>query len=88
MSPRSSSSLFAASNIFVMAFATCGASMIAPSTTVSCASGSIPKLTSSYPALVDFSSTALIELDPMSSPTSCLLFCPPSNHISRPLSLT
>ena len=54
--------------------ATDGASMMAPSTTVSCASGSMPKLTSSYPAFVDFSSTALIELDPISSPTSCLFF--------------
>src|SRR5690348_5853018 len=75
-----------ASKILLMAFATCGASMMAPSTTVSGASDSIPKLTSSYPDFVDFSSTALIELDPMSSPTSCRLFFPiPS--ISRPLFL-
>src|SRR6202166_5038830 len=61
-------------------------SIIAPSTTVSCASGSIPKLTSSYPAFVDFSSTAFIELEPISSPTNCLPFRPPSANISRPLS--
>src|SRR5215471_18623583 len=47
----------------------------------------MPKLTNSYPALVDFNSTALIELEPISSPTNCLLFFPPS-HISRPLSLS
>ena len=39
--------IFSASKILLMALATCGASMIAPSTTVSCASGSMPKLTSS-----------------------------------------
>src|SRR4030081_402672 len=78
--------IFCVSKIFEMALATCGASMIAPSTTVSCASGSIPKLTSSYPAFVDFSSTALIELEPISSPTNCLPFRPPSANISRPLS--
>src|ERR1700756_1773049 len=76
-----------ASKILLMALATCGASMIAPSTTVSCAKCSVPKLTSSYPPLVDFSSTALIELEPMSSPTNCLLF-PPNNDITRPLSPT
>src|SRR5438445_6971977 len=64
----------ALSKIRLMAFATCGASMIAPSTTVSGASDSIPKLTSSYPALVLFNSTDLMELEPISSPTSCLLF--------------
>src|SRR5580704_7175022 len=74
-----------ASKILLMALATCGASIIAPSTTVSCANDSIPKLTSSYPALVAFSSTALIELEPMSSPTSCLDFLPIPN-MSRPLS--
>src|SRR3984893_18029233 len=74
-----------ASKILLIALATCGASVIAPSTTVSCAKFSVPKLTSSYPPLVDFSSTALIELDPMSSPTNCLLL-PPNNDISRPLS--
>src|SRR6266478_2309783 len=63
------------------------ASMVAPSTTVSGAKFSVPKLTSSYPPLVDFSSTALMELDPISSPTSCLLF-PPRNDITRPLSQT
>src|SRR6202022_4663500 len=78
--------IFCVSKIFEMALATCGASIIAPSTTVSCASGSIPKLTSSYPAFVDFSSTALIELEPISSPTNCLPFRPPSANISRPLS--
>src|ERR1700676_528362 len=76
-----------ASKILLMALATCGASIMAPSTTVSCAKFSVPKLTSSYPPLVDFSSTALIELDPMSSPTNCLLF-PPNNDITRPLSPT
>src|SRR6202047_1551372 len=70
-----------------MALATCGASMIAPSTTVSCAKCSVPKLTNSYPPFVAFSSTALIELDPMSNPTNCLLF-PPNNDITRPLSPT
>ena len=73
--------IFCVSKIFEMALATCGASIIAPSTTVSCASGSIPKLTSSYPAFVDFSSTALIELEPMSSPTNCLPFRPPIANI-------
>src|SRR6266436_763349 len=76
-----------ASKILLIALATCGASMIAPSTTVSGAKFSVPKLTSSYPPLVDFSSTALMELDPISSPTSCLLF-PPRNDITRPLSQT
>src|SRR4029077_16488586 len=76
-----------ASKILLMALATCGASMIAPSTTVSCAKCSVPKLTSSYPPLVDFSSTALIELEPMSNPTNCLLL-PPNNDITRPLSPT
>src|SRR5215472_5675086 len=70
-----------ASNILLMALATCGASMIAPSTTVSGASDSIPKLTSSYPVLACFNSTALIELEPISSPTNCLLFRPPNNHM-------
>src|SRR5260221_4117361 len=74
----------AESKIRLMALATCGASMMAPSTTVSGASDSMPKLTSSSPALVDFNSTDLIELEPMSSPTSCLLFFPP-NNISQPL---
>src|SRR6202163_2584367 len=78
--------IFCVSKIFEMALATCGASIIAPPATVSCASGSIPKLTSSYPAFVDFSSTAFIELEPISSPTSCLPFRPPSENISRPLS--
>jgi len=45
------------------------------------------KLTNSYPPLVCFNSTALIELDPMSSPTNCLLF-PPNNDMTRPLSPT
>src|ERR1700687_423791 len=76
-----------ASKILLMALATCGASMIAPSTTVSCARFSVPKITRSYQPLVDISSTALIELDPMSSPTNCLLF-PPNNDISGPLSPT
>src|SRR6266404_2381749 len=76
-----------ASKILLMALATCGASMIAPSTTVSCARFSVAELTRSYTPLVDFSSTALIELDPMSSPTNCLLF-PPNNDITRPLSPT
>src|SRR5882757_5534294 len=72
------------SKIRLIAFATCGASMIAPSTTVSGASDSMPKLTSSYPALVLLSSTDLMELDPISNPTSCLLFFPP-NNILQPL---
>src|SRR2546422_4902941 len=58
--------------------------MMAPSPAVSWARGSSPKLTSSYPVRAAFSSTALTELDPMSNPTSCLLFPPP--NISRPLS--
>src|SRR5258708_2135400 len=74
----------AESKIRLMALATCGASMIAPSTTVSGASDSMPKLTSSYPALVLLSSTDLMELDPISNPTSCLLFFPP-NNILQPL---
>src|SRR5437868_9878763 len=74
-----------ASKILLMALATCGASIIAPSTTVSGAKCSEPKLTSSYPLLLAFNSTALIELDPMSNPTSCLLF-PPNSAITRPLS--
>src|SRR4029077_5361722 len=63
--------------------ATEGASMIAPSTTVSWARASSPLLTSSYPVFVFFSSTAFTELDPISKPINDFVF--PRFNIARPL---
>src|ERR1700739_2504969 len=71
------------SKILLIAPATSGASIIAPSTTVSCARGSSPQLTSSYPCFVPFSSTALMELEPISRPTRAFCLEPP--NISEPL---
>ena len=60
--------------ILSMAAETERASMIAPSTTVSCPRSSTPKFTSSYESPRFFSSTALTALDPMSSPTKPFAF--------------
>ena len=61
--------IFCSEKILVIESETESASMTAPSTTVSEASGSKAAWTSSMPFLARRNSTALTELDPMSNPT-------------------
>jgi hypothetical protein len=54
--------------------ATATASMMAPSTIASGGTGSVPNAATRNPRPAGFSSTAFTALDPMSSPTTALLF--------------